>query len=147
MYCTKVARTHNPSASRLIQQALEGKEKDKAFAFRVVLTYYNVWQPPKGPRSEHLKFYENVLFPKVSLEDMCCSMKLRGKDPTDRNKLELVDLLAEDLALEAQVSASSIAFFYVSLTNALECFTVHFGLCQQHSCWELPDRKKSETRK
>ena len=87
---------------RMLEMAMAEKYKEEAFAYRVVLLYYGLWEPPPNAKDAAM-FYERVLVPKISMDTVKDSLIVRGKDITDLNKLEMIKLLAEDLALEAEI--------------------------------------------
>jgi hypothetical protein len=63
---------------RRAEEAALSKAKEDSFAYRVVLTYYGHWEPPPVPK-EAVLFYERVLLPKVSLEELTESLKIRSE--------------------------------------------------------------------
>lgn len=51
--------------------------QEDSFALKTVLQYYGYWEPPPVPK-DAVMFYERVLLPKVSLDELKDSITLRG---------------------------------------------------------------------
>ncbi len=51
--------------------------QEDSFALKTVLQYYGYWEPPPVPK-DAVMFYERVLLPKISLDELKDSITLRG---------------------------------------------------------------------
>eukprot|EP01029_Cantina_marsupialis_P001211 TRINITY_DN109910_c0_g1_i1.p1 TRINITY_DN109910_c0_g1~~TRINITY_DN109910_c0_g1_i1.p1 ORF type:complete len:1320 (+),score=436.55 TRINITY_DN109910_c0_g1_i1:137-4096(+) len=85
----------------LLLTAIADKEAEdsKVEDWKIVCQFYGIWEPPPSTklRMEH---YENVLLPKVEFQKLLLSLELRNKDTSDKNKVELMTFLAEDIRFE-----------------------------------------------
>ena len=52
--------------------------QEESFALKTVLQYYGYWEPPPVLK-DAVMFYERVLLPKVSLDELKDSITLRGR--------------------------------------------------------------------
>ena len=61
-----------------------------------------MWRPAPIA-GERLMFYKETLLPQVAHPAMQLSCAVRGKDPHEYTKAQLVGMLAEDMVLEKRV--------------------------------------------
>ena len=73
IYCGYVVLT--PHAALCACDAAQYKEE--SYAYRVVLLYFGLWEPPPNAK-DAATFYERVLIPKLTLNDLKHSLSVRG---------------------------------------------------------------------
>lgn len=78
------------------------EDDDPAEALRSVLQYFDAWQPPPGDK-EPLRYYGDVLLPKIEYTRLKSSLEIRGKTPGEATKRQLLDTLYRDICLEKKV--------------------------------------------
>jgi alpha-tubulin suppressor-like RCC1 family protein len=74
----------------------------KAEMIKVVAKYYNVWDPPPNP-AERMIYLEKEILTKIEYDGIKFSLSVRGKQLGDMNKMQLVELLYEDIILEKKL--------------------------------------------
>ena len=77
-------------------------EEKLAEQIKTCAKYYDVWEPPPNPATRMLYLTKDLL-PRISYDDLIFSLKARGKDRGEKNKLELLDGLYEDIIMEKKL--------------------------------------------
>ena len=77
----------------------EIKKKEQADKLKMITQYFGCWRPPSG--LEHtFDFIRKELIPLLQYERVKLSLDIRGKPCEGLSKLEMIDILAEDIHLE-----------------------------------------------
>jgi len=91
----KLARKNAPAAAD--QELSEGDRRQEVA--KTVCTYFGCWEPPPNPAGRDL-FFERELFPKIEYDSIMASLRCRGKLPENQTKMQLIELLYDDIVLE-----------------------------------------------
>ena len=77
-------------------------DEAKAEVIKIVMKYYNLWEPPPNP-STRMQYFEKELLPKVEFDEIKFSLELRGKPIGEATKYELFKELHDDILLEKKL--------------------------------------------
>ena len=69
---------------------------------KVVCKYFGCWEPPPNPATRDI-YFDRELLPKIEYDDIKCSLFCRGKTVVDKTKMELIELLHDDIVLETKL--------------------------------------------
>lgn len=77
-------------------------DDQKAEIIKTVAKYFNVWEPPPNP-AERMLFLDKDILPKLEYDEIKHSLLCRGKKIEENTKMELIQLLYDDILLEKKL--------------------------------------------
>jgi alpha-tubulin suppressor-like RCC1 family protein/Ca2+-binding EF-hand superfamily protein len=77
-------------------------EEKLAEVIKVVSKYFDLWEPPPNPATRMI-YLTKELLPKMEYDVIKFSLTARGKDMGEKNKIELMEELYEDINIEKKL--------------------------------------------
>eukprot|EP01039_Chlorochromonas_danica_P008552 gene8552-9425_t len=77
-------------------------EDKKAEMVKVVAKYYNVWEPPSNP-AQRMIYLDREILPRLEYDSIKFALTCRGKIVAESTKMQLVEMLYEDIQLEKRL--------------------------------------------
>ena len=70
---------------------------------KTVCKYFGCWEPPPNPATREI-FFDRELLPKIEYDVILRSLFCRGKQVQEKTKVELIELLYDDIVLEIKLT-------------------------------------------